>query len=93
MRGAHRTLDTRRAPQCACKYCDYDGTNRKQSAISRELRVGRKHVLARINEPDEAGAGHTDDSDSDGNVNAGTHVDVAHADAVIAGATSVVPVT
>jgi hypothetical protein len=81
-----------------CKYCDHDGTGRKQSVISRELRVARKRVKARVSEPDEVEAGHTDDGDGDGDgdsrgVNAGTHVDVAHADAVIAEATSVVPVT
>ncbi|KAI0245975.1 hypothetical protein BJV78DRAFT_1258726 [Lactifluus subvellereus] len=69
MRGAHRTLDMSRAPRCACKYCDCDGTNRKQSVISRELRAARARV--------------DDDIDAD--------VDGAHADAVAAEATAVVP--
>lgn len=53
MRGAHRTLDTHRSPRCKCKYCYHeggrDGTDLKQSVISRELRRVRARVLAEIN--------------------------------------------
>jgi len=85
MRGAHRTLDTRRAPRCACKYCDYNGAERRQSVISRELRAARARVLALINEEPEIdeleAAAPTDDVDDHGVNNSGAD---AHADAAAA---------
>ncbi|KAI9439509.1 hypothetical protein H4582DRAFT_2074806 [Lactarius indigo] len=63
MRGAHRTLDRNRAPQCQCKYCDVDDRNRKQSVISRELKTRRADVLKHI-ENSEADADADADSDA-----------------------------
>jgi hypothetical protein len=86
MRGAHRTLDTRRAPRCACKYCDYNVTERKQSVISRELRVARARVLALMNEEsevDELGTAAAALAD-DGHDGVNNSVAGAHADAVAA---------
>jgi Transcription-silencing protein, cryptic loci regulator Clr2 len=85
MRGSRRTLDTRRAPRCACKYCDYTGAERKQSVISRELRAARARVLASMNEESESDELETAAApidDGDGTVN-NSGAD-AHADAVAA---------
>ncbi|KAH9970642.1 hypothetical protein BGW80DRAFT_1329066 [Lactifluus volemus] len=85
MRGAHRTLDTRRAPRCACTYCDYNGAERRQSVISRELRAARARVLALMNEEPEIdeleAAAPTNDVDDHGVNNSGAD---PHADAVAA---------
>lgn len=67
MRGSHRTLDKSRAPRCQCKYCDADGRERKQSAISRELRARRARVLVQLGN-DTADA----DADSDAHEDADT---------------------
>lgn len=48
MKGAHRTLDTRRSPRCRCKYCNPDDGGDAQSVISKELRRVRARVLAQI---------------------------------------------
>jgi hypothetical protein len=85
MRGAHRTLDTRRAPRCACTYCDYNGAERRQSVISRELRAARARVLALMNEEPEIdeleAAAPTNDVGDHGVNNSGAD---PHADAVAA---------
>lgn len=66
MRGSHRTPDKSRAPRCQCKYCDVDGRNLKQSAISRELRSRRARILAQLgNDTADADA----DSDADEGAN------------------------
>jgi len=96
MRGAHRTLDARRSPRCACKYCDVDsaqGAQQKQSAISRKLRSVRGRVLAQIN-GDEL---EEDDVVPGADAHAGANGDAADADgeaeaeAVTAEATTVDP--
>ncbi|KAH9992204.1 hypothetical protein BJV74DRAFT_401932 [Russula compacta] len=40
MRGAHRTLDTRRSPRCTCKYCDASTTTTTTTTTRKSTRGG-----------------------------------------------------
>lgn len=70
MRGAHRTLDTRRSPRCKCIYCNPDDDGNVQSVISSELKRVRARVLAQL-DGDEVQDGEDDaviDAEADAEV-------------------------